>query len=325
MDTYIITDQVVHETKVDFRQRNTMEPIHVVQYDNTLPVIACKLFQGGYSYTLPEGAECEVRWGKKDHTFVYKPVLGCNAARNTVYFDVDQQMSYFYGLHTPILELKINGKTAGSSYIQVMIDKNPIQEGDIESHCEYYDFDKAVEEVEAAVDEVKTYTYSKQQLTYLLKMFLNSDADFVGNTATIESLQVDRGLALNTDNMLMYYWDGEKYVNSFLVYKQSKIEYGTTEFWNNYTGYRPQKGHIIIYSDYSVDETTGVEYPNLKIGDGSTFVQDLPFVLSKLETIIENHIGDTQSHVSAADRAFWDNKLNCGDVVVAETLILNRN
>jgi hypothetical protein len=298
-----------------------MEPVHLVQYDKSLPIIACKLFQGGYSYTLPENAECEVRWGKPDHTFVYKPVLGCNENRNIVYFDVDEQMSYFYGLHTPIIELKINDKIAGSSYIKVMIDKNPIQEGDIESHCEYYDFDEAVRKVEEALEAC----YTKEQLTYLLKLFVNKDASFTGTTEEILALQTDRGVAHNVENNLMYYWDGEKYVCSNLVYKQPNIEYGTTEYWNNKTGYRPEKGHIIVYSDYSVDSQTGMYIPNLKIADGTTFVQDLPFCMNYVEQLLQDHMADTVSHVTEEDRQFWDNKINCEDTVVNETLIINRN
>lgn len=328
MDIYYITNEIVHDTKIDFRQRNTLEPVHIMQYDNNLPIIAARLFLGGYSYTLPVDAECEVRWGKKDNTFVYKPVLGCNEDRNTVYIEVDQQMTYYYGLHTPIIELKINGKTAGSSYIRVMVDRNPIQVGDIESHSEYPDLDKAVREAEAARDEVIEaikHIYTKEQLSRLLRIFVNQDASFVGTTEQILALTEDMGVALSTDNRLMYYWDFDHYECSGVYYKQSKIEYGTTEYWNSRTGYKSEKGHILIYSDYTVDEYTGQNIPNIKIADGITYVQDLPFCLSLMERVLTEHVNNSQIHITQQEREFWNNKINCGDAVFGEKLIINRN
>lgn len=150
IETYTLPEDrtvIVHETKVDFNQRCLQKTIHIMQYDKSLPIISVKLFSNGEPYVLPESAELRVRWGKRDRTFVYKEVLGCDETRQIAYFDVDEQMSYFDGPCNPILELTINGKIAGSSYIPFNIDRNPIQNTDIESHSEYPEVVEVIEDV----------------------------------------------------------------------------------------------------------------------------------------------------------------------------------
>ena len=56
--------KIIHETKVDFRQRVIQPIIHIVQYDKSLPIIAVKLYNNGIAYALPENADVSVRWGK---------------------------------------------------------------------------------------------------------------------------------------------------------------------------------------------------------------------------------------------------------------------
>lgn len=40
---------------------------------------------------------------------------------------------------------------------------------------------------------------------------------------------------------------------------------------------------------------------------------------------LEDHINDQVRHITAAERTFWNNKINCVDTVSEERLILNRN
>ena len=145
IQTYI-PDQsrIVHVTKVDFGLRKIQEPIHLVQYDNRIPIIAVSLYINGGLFVIPaEDTEIKVRWAKKDHTFIYKDILGCNVARTVVYFEVDEQMSYYDGAHNPILELLepngANFDTAGSSSIPIIIDRNPVQQNDVVSQSQIID------------------------------------------------------------------------------------------------------------------------------------------------------------------------------------------
>lgn len=157
--TYIPdSSSILHETKADFVQRDIVEYVHVVQYDKNLPLLAVDLFMDGEPYILPNDSFIKIRWGKKDHTFVYKDALGCNPERTRVYVAIDEQMSYYYGPHYPILELSINDKYAGSSIIPVFIDRNPMQETDIESTSEYADLEEAIRICSEAENVVSTLT-----------------------------------------------------------------------------------------------------------------------------------------------------------------------
>ena len=120
---------IVHETKVDFRRRVVQRQINLVQYDKSMPVIAVQLCSNGNEYVLPENASAYIRFGKRDHTYVYNECLGCDQTRTIVYFAITDQMTVFYGEHTPIVELRIGDTVAGSGSIPIWIDRNPIQNG----------------------------------------------------------------------------------------------------------------------------------------------------------------------------------------------------
>lgn len=94
----------------------------------------------------------------------------------------------------------------------------------------------------------------------------------------------------------------------------ANVETHTTEYWQAHSSYIPAAGEIIVYSDRNNN------IPGIKIGDGLTYVVDLPFI----DDTIMTHINDATIHVSAEDRAFWDNKINCEDTVENEVLQLNR-
>lgn len=143
---------IVHETKVDFRRRVVQRQINLVQYDKSMPVIAVKLCSNGNEYVLPENASAYIRFGKRDHTYVYNECLGCDQTRTIVYFAITDQMTVFYGEHTPIVELRIGDTVAGSGSIPIWIDRNPIQNGDTESKSDLSVFEKAIEAAKKIAD-----------------------------------------------------------------------------------------------------------------------------------------------------------------------------
>ena len=98
----------------------------------------------------------------------------------------------------------------------------------------------------------------------------------------------------------------------------------TTANWRNKTTYIPNLGDIVIYTDKATlaDNTT---VPGIKIGDGRAYGIDLPFVGDDILEQLTAHIADSVKHITAAERVFWNDKLNCNDEVNEETLILHRN
>ena len=156
MNIYTVkSTDIVHNTSVDLITRWSTREVHIVQYDNSQPIVAVKLFKNSERFVLPDGYEANLRFGKKDRTFIYKPVLGCNQGRDTVYFAVDEQMSMFYGKVTPIIELTYNSAVVGSSSIPFVIDRNPIQIGDVESKTDYPAIVERISSAENAAADAK--------------------------------------------------------------------------------------------------------------------------------------------------------------------------
>nr|DAT95696.1 MAG TPA: hypothetical protein [Caudoviricetes sp.] len=126
----------VKNCTADFDLRRAPVPIHLVQFDKTIPILAVALYKGGTAYKLPEDAEANVRMGKRNNLYVYNPVLGCNERRTLVYVAVTPQMTTQDGVFYPILEVLAGGGVAGTSPLQLVIQRNPIQEGDLEDTSE---------------------------------------------------------------------------------------------------------------------------------------------------------------------------------------------
>lgn len=126
----------VKNCTADFDLRRAPVPINLVQFDKTIPILAVALYKGGTAYKLPEDAEANVRMGKRNNLYIYNPVLGCNEGRTLVYVAVTPQMTTQDGVFYPILEVLADGGVAGTSPLQLVIQRNPVQEGDLEDTSE---------------------------------------------------------------------------------------------------------------------------------------------------------------------------------------------
>lgn len=129
---------------------------------------------------------------------------------------------------------------------------------------------------------------------------------------------------------------------SAAVNTRIQLKRDTTQHWNEAQGFIPLPGEVIIYEDYETKTYTVQEYgetvtktvniPNIKIGTGNAYVQDLAFVDEATREILLNHINNQQIHTTLAEKLFWNNKINVDDTdeqvsgeLVNETLVLNRN
>lgn len=99
-----------------------------------------------------------------------------------------------------------------------------------------------------------------------------------------------------------------------------RVRISSTAQWDVEPSYIPENGQIIIYSDYMTIDN--VKYAGIKIGDGSTKLLNLPFVCGDLRSKVDTHISDSLSHVSAADREYWNSKNRVSEVINNETLII---
>lgn len=135
MSVFIKSDSdIIHETSVDFVLRPVSKEIHVVQYDNLLPVVKVYLYNNGERYILPNEAIVNLRFGKVDHTFVYTECERDPDRDDVVYFRITTDMTVLVSKVNVVLEVVSTENFGSSSPITIVIDKNPIQNGDIESH-----------------------------------------------------------------------------------------------------------------------------------------------------------------------------------------------
>lgn len=127
-----------------------------------------------------------------------------------------------------------------------------------------------------------------------------------------------------------YDWDIREWVLSpNLPQGGVNVTSKTTAEWNAATGYIPAKGEIIVYSDRRTivkDEGT-IVVPGVKIGDGSSYVGDLPFLdEGETQIDIEEHISDTTIHTNTEEKDFWNNKISIDySELNSETLVFKTN
>ncbi len=110
-------------------------PIFVMQYDQTLPVAAVKLIFMQQPYSIPSGAELNVRFKKPDGHGVYNPCLGSDE-NGVVYFAFTQQMTAAPGDGMASIEITLDGVKSSIPF-SVKIIENPVQDGKIESADEF--------------------------------------------------------------------------------------------------------------------------------------------------------------------------------------------
>lgn len=93
--------------------------------------------------------------------------------------------------------------------------------------------------------------------------------------------------------------------------KLTEVLYGSTLEWAQDKTRIAQKGVIYVYSDYAkTSDAAGAEIdvPGFKVGDGTSYLIDLPFAQGSINEEIRQHIANQKIHVSDADRERWDDE-----------------
>lgn len=132
---------------------------------------------------------------------------------------------------------------------------------------------------------------------------------------------------LTADNIYTFIYDGAHWsIVGDITAKNIMI--GTTAEWSQHSSYIAPTGTICIYTDHGTytENETVITVPGIKVSDGRAYIDDQPFVGDDVAAAIRNelntHINDNVRHITAAERTFWNNKLNCD--IVGEELQLNR-
>ena len=106
------------------------------------------------------------------------------------------------------------------------------------------------------------------------------------------------------------------------------VYYDTKANWNAHTSMISEAGAIYIYSDYKTvyDEVDNPSFiPGIKIGDGTSYLIDMPFVSDAMTMELLRHMNNAEVHITQAERTFWNNKVSSFlDAEDTENLILSK-
>lgn len=94
-------------------------------------------------------------------------------------------------------------------------------------------------------------------------------------------------------------------INVMLRQKASIIVKTTAEWRSNLQ--ISQTNTFYVYSDRTIQN--GIVYPGVKIGDGTSYIVDLPFI----DDIFYSHIRNSNIHVTLQEKEFWNNKVRTQD------------
>ena len=153
----------------------------------------------------------------------------------------------------------------------------------------------------------------------------NQQTTSIQQTATMGvSMNQTTAIRIDDDNVdVRQSWSSSKINDVFE--RSGKVRIGTTAEWELQPTFVPERGEFIVYTDRTVID--GVAYSGVKVGDGGAYVVDLPFVGDDVATVIvtqiNDHVFNSDIHVSPAEKQFWDNKLNFE--LQGETLAFNTN
>ena len=172
-----VSTAIVHSTTVSLTSRAPVQPVHLVQYDQTMPVIAVALTANGQPYTVPSGAAVNVRMDKPDGTHVYNPALGVSTDGQTAYIGITAQMTAAAGSSSPIVEIVVNKGVAGTAAFPVIIDPNPVPDSAYESTDEYLTLYEILQQAQSAAQIVQQNAQNLQNVTDNLEAIQNAAAN----------------------------------------------------------------------------------------------------------------------------------------------------
>lgn len=153
----------------------------------------------------------------------------------------------------------------------------------------------------------------------------------VNNTGAIAIYYNDVPISANMlteDNIYTFVYDGVHWtIVGDITGKNIMI--GTTAEWGAHSNYIAPRGTICIYSDhgtYTDSNNNTITVPGIKVADGLAYISSQPFVgddvAAAIRSELDDHIKDNVRHITAQERTFWNNKLNCQ--IENEVLQLNR-
>lgn len=93
-----------------------------------------------------------------------------------------------------------------------------------------------------------------------------------------------------------------------VVVSSDRIFSDTTDGWNSQPHLIAVRNAIYVYTDYQQTQDgqgNTVFIPGLKIGDGTSYLIDMPFT----DDLMVQHMANGDIHVTLEEKAFWNSKV----------------
>ena len=150
--------KLVHEVTVDMILRPTTQPIHLVQNDDRLPILAVTFTKNGLDYTIPEEDDehevgVNLKMLKPNAKMYWISCLGVSEDRNVAYFEMDRTATSISGGMKAHAEIVYGDQVGFSSPIEIVIDQSPTWDNAPLTPSEH----DIIANVKAVVDEVAEY------------------------------------------------------------------------------------------------------------------------------------------------------------------------
>lgn len=86
---------------------------------------------------------------------------------------------------------------------------------------------------------------------------------------------------------------------------ECKVLYNTSEYWNSRPQLVAKKGYLYVYSDHK--QIDNEDIAGIKVGDGTSYLIDMPFI----DKPLDEHVSNIIRHITSEEREFWNNKVRC--------------
>lgn len=93
----------------------------------------------------------------------------------------------------------------------------------------------------------------------------------------------------------------------------ASVYYDTKEAWNAQLTLIAERSAVYIYSNYAtIDDGNGnlIDVAGVKIGDGTSYLIDMPFVGDATTEMLIMHIANKGIHVTPQEKEFWNHKVS---------------
>lgn len=143
-----------------------------------------------------------------------------------------------------------------------------------------------------------------------IKVVPSSNINGVVTSEYNKDISVESSSAVSTDVIINHYIGADVNIEGNIeiqvsgggVSPKSNILYRTTAEWESMYLLIAEKGTIYVYSDHNTID--GIVYPGIKIGDGVSYLHDLPIITD----YIDKHINNKQIHITQEERNSWNKK-----------------